>query len=62
MGGPCSMHEMDEKCMLSLRRKTSKEQTAEQGLDVDGRIILKCILNWMHVAHDRVQWRALVKR
>jgi len=45
MGGPCSMHEMDEKCMLSLRRKTSKEQTAEQGLDVDGRIILKCILN-----------------
>jgi hypothetical protein len=31
-----------------------------EDLDIDGRIMLKWILNNIHVAHDRDHWWALV--
>jgi hypothetical protein len=46
--GACGTHEPNKKCIKMLAGKSikKKEETATVGnLDVDGRIILKCMLN-----------------
>jgi hypothetical protein len=42
-----------------------KERDQSEDLNVDGRTVLQCIIgklggNWMHLAQDRDQWRAVV--
>jgi hypothetical protein len=44
MGGTCNTHVEDEKCIQNFSRKTLGEEANWGGIGLDGRIILKCIL------------------
>jgi hypothetical protein len=56
-----------EKCMQNFSRKNVKGRDHLGCLDVDGMVTLKLIyknwgsmfIDWIHLAQDRVQWRAL---
>jgi hypothetical protein len=44
MGGACGMHEKDENFLRAFRRKHLKKSNHIGDIDVDGRIILKWVL------------------
>jgi hypothetical protein len=56
-------YERQERCIQG----DQKERDRLEGLDIDGRIILKCIfktwdgdMDWIDLAQARDRWRALV--
>jgi hypothetical protein len=54
MDGTCCSHRSDDQCIENL-----KEGDTLRDLVVDERIILKWIVNNIHVARDRAEWRDL---
>jgi hypothetical protein len=66
MGEECSTHERDEKYVQSFGRKTWK--THSEDLRVDERLLKWMLKNsvryidWINLAPDRDQWRALAER
>jgi hypothetical protein len=66
MGAGCSTYRGDEKCKQVLVGDL-RERDKLEGLGVDGRIILRCIIrkwvggmNWIDLAQDRDRWLAVV--
>jgi len=67
LGGTCSTHRPDEKCIIFWLEYLKVRELSEN-LGVDWKKNLKCILgkyvwecaNWMHLAQNRDQWRAFV--
>jgi len=71
MGGICSTYSRGGKCIHNFGWKTWREEiTQSEDLGVDEKIILDRILretgcesvDWVHLAQDRDQWRAVVNR
>jgi hypothetical protein len=67
MGGACSLHGRDEKCIQSFLSKNLKGKTHLYDLSIDGRIMLEWSLGeyngkvWAgDMAQDRDQWWAVV--
>jgi hypothetical protein len=64
MGGACSTHVGDEKCVQIFWLESLKGRGLSEDLGVDKRI-LKWVLrrqdvDWIDLAQNRDQWRALV--
>jgi len=57
MGGACSMNGNDKKCTENYGRKTWREEATWETQAEDN---IKTDVDWIHMAQDRPQWRALV--
>jgi hypothetical protein len=67
MGGACNTYERDEKCMQNFGWKTCREVTTqktrrkcEDNIRTDGSEIGWEGVDWIHLAQESDQWRALV--
>jgi hypothetical protein len=65
MGGACSKHEGQDRCIQNSGGETRGKETTRKTQAVDRRIILKWIfkkwgMDWIDLAQDRDRWRTVV--
>jgi hypothetical protein len=68
LGAACGTHVGGREIYAEFCWRNRSERDHVEGLDVDGRIILKWILrlysgggmDWIHLAQDRCKWLAVV--